>query len=192
MIRRPPRSTLFPYTTLFRSYRILVFVSDGERVLRPAAGIPAAGGAGRLGGGADPPQRVLARAPALVAGDDCPGAEGGRNRTPLVERSRRGLPRRARAAGRRSAVLRLSLPAIRRPVGVGPRPARVGDAAPRTRPRARPGANPGGSAGQVHRSDCLHRRHSRLLRGGRGDRSEEHTSELQSLAYLVCRLLLEK
>src|SRR2546425_5760830 len=29
-----------------------------------------------------------------------------------------------------------------------------------------------------------------LLRGLR--RSEEHTSELQSLAYLVCRLLLEK
>src|SRR2546423_10994926 len=30
-----------------------------------------------------------------------------------------------------------------------------------------------------------------LLMGGL-DRSEEHTSELQSLAYLVCRLLLEK
>src|SRR5687767_15750284 len=30
----------------------------------------------------------------------------------------------------------------------------------------------------------------RLLR--MADRSEEHTSELQSLAYLVCRLLLEK
>src|SRR2546425_7553149 len=28
--------------------------------------------------------------------------------------------------------------------------------------------------------------------GTRRDRSEEHTSELQSLAYLVCRLLLEK
>src|SRR5687767_15230244 len=27
---------------------------------------------------------------------------------------------------------------------------------------------------------------------GDRDRSEEHTSELQSLAYLVCRLLLEK
>src|SRR5687767_15651356 len=27
---------------------------------------------------------------------------------------------------------------------------------------------------------------------GRRPRSEEHTSELQSLAYLVCRLLLEK
>src|SRR5205823_14467163 len=30
-----------------------------------------------------------------------------------------------------------------------------------------------------------------MLEGRRG-RSEEHTSELQSLAYLVCRLLLEK
>src|SRR5687767_15332286 len=28
--------------------------------------------------------------------------------------------------------------------------------------------------------------------GGANERSEEHTSELQSLAYLVCRLLLEK
>src|SRR5687767_15246382 len=28
--------------------------------------------------------------------------------------------------------------------------------------------------------------------GRRRERSEEHTSELQSLAYLVCRLLLEK
>src|SRR6266404_7930114 len=28
--------------------------------------------------------------------------------------------------------------------------------------------------------------------GGGPSRSEEHTSELQSLAYLVCRLLLEK
>src|SRR5437764_9753330 len=29
-------------------------------------------------------------------------------------------------------------------------------------------------------------------RGGQCDRSEEHTSELQSPMYLVCRLLLEK
>src|SRR2546425_2754791 len=28
--------------------------------------------------------------------------------------------------------------------------------------------------------------------GHQAERSEEHTSELQSLAYLVCRLLLEK
>src|SRR5229473_8593753 len=32
----------------------------------------------------------------------------------------------------------------------------------------------------------------REQRYGFRDRSEEHTSELQSLAYLVCRLLLEK
>src|SRR5687767_15660002 len=31
-----------------------------------------------------------------------------------------------------------------------------------------------------------------LTRPGWNCRSEEHTSELQSLAYLVCRLLLEK
>src|SRR5687767_15591954 len=33
---------------------------------------------------------------------------------------------------------------------------------------------------------------SRDSRPNEGLRSEEHTSELQSLAYLVCRLLLEK
>src|SRR6266545_6735392 len=32
----------------------------------------------------------------------------------------------------------------------------------------------------------------RVAARGHGERSEEHTSELQSLAYLVCRLLLEK
>src|SRR2546425_4557818 len=32
----------------------------------------------------------------------------------------------------------------------------------------------------------------RMRVGTPGERSEEHTSELQSLAYLVCRLLLEK
>src|SRR2546425_9006043 len=83
MIRRPPRSTLFPYTTLFRS--------------------------------------------------------GGR----LLRRPRPG-------------------PARGQPVRHGPEV------------RGRDAAEPG------------HRRHRRPRR------SEEHTSELQSLAYLVCRLLLEK
>src|SRR2546425_6856161 len=36
------------------------------------------------------------------------------------------------------------------------------------------------------------RRVPRKPAGERDHRSEEHTSELQSLAYLVCRLLLEK
>src|SRR2546423_6540415 len=34
--------------------------------------------------------------------------------------------------------------------------------------------------------------HRRFALCPRASRSEEHTSELQSLAYLVCRLLLEK
>src|SRR2546425_3581655 len=37
-----------------------------------------------------------------------------------------------------------------------------------------------------------HARRSSSARPERHERSEEHTSELQSLAYLVCRLLLEK
>src|SRR3989441_2897650 len=92
MIRRPPRSTLFPYTTLFRSRSV------------EAAAVPADA-------------------------------------------------RRAADHGHLRRDERLSR---RRP---GPRDPGVGAGVPR-------------------------------LHGG--PRSEEHTSELQSLAYLVCRLLLEK
>src|SRR5687767_15229071 len=54
----------------------------------------------------------------------------------------------------------------------------------RTAPRSGPGARRvTGSA--LHQSGA-----GRALRAG-DTRSEEHTSELQSLAYLVCRLLLE-
>src|SRR3712207_8241535 len=89
MIRRPPRSTLFPYTTLFRSIRPTDPFSDARRGPRRCGG-----GTGR-----------------------CPVGRG-----------------RARAAASRRA-----------------RPTR-----------------------------------------GRRSRSEEHTSELHSRQYLVCRLLLEK
>src|SRR3712207_7324727 len=95
MIRRPPRSTLFPYTTLFRS--------------------------------------VLRRLPAGALGE--------------LARGELDHPRHADAVDRAA------------------RPRRVGDAAPVPRPPAPD-----------------HRR----------ARSEEHTSELQSRQYLVCRLLLEK
>src|SRR3989441_12190186 len=44
--------------------------------------------------------------------------------------------------------------------------------------------------GPARASRC--RRASCAARGRSRARSEEHTSELQSLAYLVCRLLLEK
>src|SRR5258707_7529153 len=37
MIRRPPRSTLFPYTTLFRSLSLPPAPTDSPKVLPPAA-----------------------------------------------------------------------------------------------------------------------------------------------------------
>src|SRR3712207_7536357 len=37
MIRRPPRSTLFPYTTLFRSVRTVSRVRTSERTVRPSS-----------------------------------------------------------------------------------------------------------------------------------------------------------
>src|SRR3712207_8064707 len=41
MIRRPPRSTLFPYTTLFRSLRAAVDHSVERRESRRQLGVPA-------------------------------------------------------------------------------------------------------------------------------------------------------
>src|SRR2546425_3626013 len=64
--------------------------------------------------------------------------------------------------------------------------------------RDRPPPAPGGTGRE---QGARRRHHGARPRGERtpadvqqsgGDRSEEHTSELQSLAYLVCRLLLEK
>src|SRR5436309_8712268 len=46
MIRRPPRSTLFPYTTLFRSVRGGAAAAR-QRARRRARGAPASGPAGR-------------------------------------------------------------------------------------------------------------------------------------------------
>src|SRR2546425_8396083 len=56
------------------------------------------------------------------------------------------------------------------------------------------GRHPAAAVGLAARGHLLRRAVSRAQRRGaaRCYRSEEHTSELQSLAYLVCRLLLEK
>src|SRR3712207_7685130 len=100
MIRRPPRSTLFPYTTLFRSAR------------------------------------------------------------------GRWKSRRAKSPGRGAA------PRAAAPVTACPEPDGCNTSRQLLRPRV--GA------------------HLRVRLGPAADRSEEHTSELQSRQYLVCRLLLEK
>src|SRR2546425_9587403 len=62
----------------------------------------------------------------------------------------------------------------------GARPDPTAVRAGRAKPKRR------GPKGVSDRNDC--EAHSATSQG----RSEEHTSELQSLAYLVCRLLLEK
>src|SRR3712207_7279150 len=52
----------------------------------------------------------------------------------------------------------------------------------------------GGASRRARRRRCTARtaRPARTARAVRSPRSEEHTSELQSRQYLVCRLLLEK
>src|SRR5205823_12188421 len=83
-------------------------------------------------------------------------------------------------------------------------PVVLGQAVPGARaggPRARPplrlldaaARQPRGAAADL--GDALPLAAARRLAGGAAHaryRSEEHTSELQSLAYLVCRLVLEK
>src|SRR3712207_7758252 len=80
MIRRPPRSTLFPYTTLFRSHQA------ADAVLAPAAGRRAGPEAhadadrrDRLGRRAD----VLDRLPALAVRPSRGGDPGDRKSTRL-------------------------------------------------------------------------------------------------------------
>src|SRR2546429_2189860 len=64
MIRRPPRSTLFPYTTLFRSRRVPVRHDRGpERQSDLRVGLSHAGGGrdGGAGGGVHVRERHLLR-----------------------------------------------------------------------------------------------------------------------------------
>src|SRR2546430_6319300 len=49
MIRRPPRSTLFPYTTLFRSPKSVVAAYDGRMINVHPALLPDFGGPGMYG-----------------------------------------------------------------------------------------------------------------------------------------------
>src|SRR3712207_7664006 len=64
MIRRPPRSTLFPYTTLFRSDRVVTLLDSGgyaDFAVAPAASlIPLPGGLGFDAAAAIPLQGLTA------------------------------------------------------------------------------------------------------------------------------------
>src|SRR3712207_7220227 len=67
----------------------------------------------------------------------------------------------------------------------------------RVPPRTKPGVRPVRDREEEERGDALVEVGAQLaslspFAEERADRSEEHTSELQSRQYLVCRLLLEK
>src|SRR5687767_15413639 len=72
-------------------------------------------------------------------------------------------------------------------VGSSPRPART-----RSRPRNRPASRSGRPRRDQRTKNAYTASCGGKSTGRARHRSEEHTSELQSLAYLVCRLLLEK
>src|SRR5215210_7706645 len=98
MIRRPPRSTLFPYTTLFRPTR-----RGGAAVQRPGQG--PAGLRPRRPAGATPAGAVPRPArPGPPPGRPAPAPPGGRRGGVAQGRGARpGLARRGRGGGRRAA-----------------------------------------------------------------------------------------
>src|SRR5206468_6140965 len=124
---------------------------------------------------------------ALQARGQLPGGRAPPGREPALPRGDRGLPRgggvprggrQPRAPGQHRAGGGV-LPQGRRPQEGGPDPLRRGQAGQGRRTVPRKGKYP--------------RRRAPVRRGGGlGQRSEEHTSELQSRSDLVCRLLLEK
>src|SRR2546430_16342530 len=102
MIRRPPRSTLFPYTTLFRSH--LAEPEARRGALRPGRidfrliqGGGAVGAARTLGAGRQPGARerragvgrVAADQPAAPPARPAPGVAAPRHDPPGVEAARR-------------------------------------------------------------------------------------------------------
>src|SRR2546422_7160968 len=176
MIRRPPRSTLFPYTTLFRSI-------EGDAVeravpIRQREGSRAGGRHVRISlcrePGPHPPERAPVKAQVMDA--------------PEMLRETRHL-RRAVAAQ-----VECPLPAgdfgEPEPVGsrtVDPRWQPAGRRLQlRQAPRLPLKADPPGDA-LTHDGNGMQE-----VRCAGQLRSEEHTSELQSRLHLVCRLLLEK
>src|SRR3989475_5447975 len=97
MIRRPPRSTLFPYTTLFRSLhgRGRVPDRDGEHLAERRAdrdGERGGGGGRRAGGAGGPPRLARGRRPRSR------GAARGRDAAAADPRHLGALRRGGRAA----------------------------------------------------------------------------------------------
>src|SRR2546426_6016183 len=166
MIRRPPRSTLFPYTTLFRS--------PSSRYFGHTRGTKAA----RSGQERHHNFPTVETYSLLYPLARRFGKEGGESQPPCPD-IRRGGWARVRVHFR---VLRLSVP-----VGKMPE-VRVPAALDRVLELERNGRHlrpqDDGNYNHILDHEVVHLDEER--------RSEEHTSELQSPCNLVCRLLLEK
>src|SRR3989441_13369447 len=160
MIRRPPRSTLFPYTTLFRS-----LFGDHPRGLEEQP-------RGRLENirfvhhrhlAAIVPAGILERIP-----HDAPAA--------VTRHHRRGLGERLGVVAHFEGPIEPDV----HPLGVLADDDEIDVGVATT------------GHDRLDRADVGIQLELLALKGPLTTRSEEHTSELQSLAYLVCRLLLEK
>src|SRR3989441_4394436 len=169
MIRRPPRSTLFPYTTLFRSQSMLAREqTGGPEDTREGLVVE------------DSRQRLCehgGNAELAVADRPCERLTCGGGPVLDVRDQLQPALRRPAELGmcRQPGQRRIQVPAVYFetllvPLGEADVGVARGDPIERPAPRR--------SQPDAPTPDAL--------------RSEEHTSELQSLAYLVCRLLLEK
>src|SRR3989441_9426156 len=175
MIRRPPRSTLFPYTTLFRSPadRLKKWIPKGTPLYR-AAGCPdcaMTGYRGRFGiievltVSAEVERRI-------AAGETAEHIAGAARRAGMKGLWDSGLQHVLRGES--------TLDELTRVVDIPEEDEHPTDAAAASRRSAGGGKARSGSP------------QGAAMAFTEPARSEEHTSELQSLAYLVCRLLLEK
>src|SRR5258708_20064749 len=93
MIRRPPRSTLFPYTTLFRSLRAGLEENPGAELLHDLGAEPP--GAGDVPGMAGAGVAQARRGPRALGQHMRAGPQAGKGRRQPVERHRPGRPRAA-------------------------------------------------------------------------------------------------
>src|SRR5256886_620742 len=204
MIRRPPRSTLFPYTTLFRSERARVAQPLPQflqrRVQQLTAAVRRDARLHALAPRAAEPQFSVSAKRTLVLQIETPPAPrqplGGGPRTSggVDERFGQTLAMQTRRQPRGAVRGRFELGACQERAGqqlqvLGIQ--RRGQHQLSTRAtqgreqRARLRQASRGTRGRDARSHLGGQRQERV-------RSEEHTSELQSQSNLVCRLLLEK
>src|SRR5260221_12269150 len=186
MIRRPPRSTLFPYTTLFRSLRTLGERGDIIRTMQRAMrGEPRELAVFEPG---DDGRTILGRVAAKGLADELrdrgylviDGVDGKAHYVALNTRDElANYPTGAVVEVKGSADVRAADKNIAVLASDGLY--RTDHHLAITQGQAVPGRDPQEVvAAHVRRLEALRRR------------SEEHTSELQSHSDLVCRLLLDK